>query len=141
MKLRLHIDGGVRGTTPSTTGGAYAGRASIGFVIHDLDGVIICSGGMLIGQATVNEAEYSGLISGLYNCHLLGAKEVEVYSDSKLIVGHMTGAYAVKAGNLMPYWREAQMLVIQIGKVSFTWVPREQNKLADRITEDYLGKR
>lgn len=141
MRLRLHIDGGVRGVTKETTGGPYAGRAAIGFVISDMDGVIVRDGGMLIGQATVNECEYSALITGLYNCVLLEATEVMVYSDSKLVVHQMDGSYKLKATHLLPYRDEAREIAGQFSKVTYNWVPRAQNKQADHITEIFLGKR
>lgn len=110
------------------------GRASIGFVIRNEHGQILLDGGMDIGMATVNQCEYSALICGLYNCQRLGATEVDVYSDSMLVVNQMNLNYRVCSRNLKDYHAEALKIVAEIGSVSFTWIPRKKNKYADKIT-------
>lgn len=141
MFVRLNIDGGVRtGGKNGPTGGS-TGPASIGFVITDEDGVILLEAGMAIGEATVNEAEYSALISGLYNCELLGASKVEVRGDSQVVIRQMQGVYAVRSPTLVDYHAEAKLRVLAFEEVVYEWVPRSQNKLADLHTEQHLGRR
>lgn len=132
MKVFLNCDGNTAVTNP--------GEAAFGFVIRDEDESIIATAGERIGFASNNESEYSGLIAGLYNCHLLGAKEVEVRLDSQLLVRQMTGAYAVRAKNLKPYWTEAQREVERFRNVKFKWIPRKDNSLADALANEALGK-
>lgn len=127
--------GGVKGPTQGRTG-----PASIGFVIRDQDNTILRKGGMAIGEATVNEAEYSAVICGLYNCHMLGASEVTVRSDSKLIVNQMNGAWAIHEPRLREYAEEAHHEAARFERVSYVWIPRDRNRDADQLTRDYLDK-
>jgi probable phosphoglycerate mutase len=86
-----------------------------------------------IGVATNNVAEYQGLIAGLRASIDLGATEVEVRMDSKLVVEQMCGRWQVKHPSMKPLAREAAGLVRQLGSVQFGWIPRERNKRADRL--------
>lgn len=137
MKLKLYTDGGVRtGGVKGPTGGK-SGPGSIGYVVRDMDNKILRKGGMHIGETTVNEAEYSAVIAGLYCARLLGATEVDVYSDSQLIVNQMNGTWACKARSLFEFKAGAEAEVDMFDAVTFNWIPREQNSLADEMTREY----
>ena len=138
MRLKLYTDGGVRtgGVNGPTQG--RSGPGSIGFVVRDMDGTVLRKGGMHIGETTVNEAEYSALISGLYNVRAMGATEVEVYSDSQLIVNQMKGTWMCHSKPLKEFKAEAEAGVAEFDTVEFNWIPREQNQLADSMTREYL---
>ena len=58
--------------------------------------------------------------------------------DSKLVVEQMSGRWKVKHDNLQPLAREAAALVRRLGRVSFRWVPREQNTAADRLANEAM---
>ena len=133
MRLRLHTDAGLR----PARAGHRLDEAVVSFVISGMNGEIVREGAMSIGPATVNEAEYSGVILGLYNCHVMGADEVEAFSDSRLIVCQINGDYKLKAKNLLPYRQEVVRMANEIGKVTFIWIPREKNKHADSLTRTY----
>ena len=103
-----------------------------------MDNTVLRKSGMHIGETTVNEAEYSALICGLYNARRMGATEVEVYSDSQLIVNQMKGAWMCRSGPLQAFKTEAEVAVAEFDTVEFNWIPRDQNQLADSMTREYL---
>ena len=129
MKAKLFTDGGARGNP---------GPAAYGYVIEAEDGTVLASHGERIGVATNNVAEYRALIAGLEKAAALGLPEVEVVSDSELLVKQMTGEYRVKNEALQGLSLQASRLAREIGKVSYTAVRREQNELADRLVNEAL---
>jgi probable phosphoglycerate mutase len=86
-----------------------------------------------LGTTTNNVAEYSGLIAGLSAAAELGAREVDVRMDSKLVVEQMSGRWQIKHPGLRPLAAQAATLVRDFDAVRFEWIPRERNKLADAL--------
>ena len=132
MRVYLNTDGNTKETNP--------GEAAIGFVIRDQDESILLQHGEPIGWASNNECEYSAVIAGLYHCHLLGAEEVEVRADSQLVVRQMSGHWQVRHPRIKQFHREASKEVERFKKVTFTWIPRAKNSLADKLANIALGK-
>jgi probable phosphoglycerate mutase len=125
----VEADGGSRGNP---------GNAAYGAVLRDADtGAVIAERGERIGVATNNVAEYRGLIAGLelYHEHAEGA-DLEVRLDSKLVVEQMSGNWKIKHPSMRPLAVEANRLA-PFG-TRFVWVPREQNKEADRLANEAL---
>ena len=129
MKARLFTDGGARGNP---------GPAAYGFVLEDEDGTVLEAHGEAIGIATNNVAEYSALIAGLRRASELGVDELEVVSDSELMVKQMTGEYRVKNEALRNLSVEASRLARRVGRVTYRAVRREHNELADQLVNDAL---
>ena len=129
MKARLYTDGGARGNP---------GPAAYGYVLEADDGTVLAAEGEAIGDATNNTAEYRGLIAGLARAAELAVPEVEVRSDSELLVKQMRGEYRVKNENLRTLSLEAARLARVIGKVTYVHVRREKNELADRLVNEAL---
>jgi ribonuclease HI len=129
MKARLSTDGGARGNP---------GPAAYGFVLEADDGTVLAAEGKAIGVATNNVAEYRALIAGLERAAELGVDELEVISDSELLVRQMTGVYRVKNEALRGLSIEAAQLARRVGKVRYEAVRREHNKLADKLVNDAL---
>jgi len=129
MKAKLSTDGGARGNP---------GPAAYGYVLEADDGTVLDARGETIGVATNNVAEYSGLIAGLRKAVELGLEELEVGSDSELIVRQMTGEYKVKNEALRALKEEAEDLADRLPKVKFTSVRRERNELADKLVNEAL---
>jgi ribonuclease HI len=129
VKARLFTDGGARGNP---------GPAAYGFVLEAEDGTVLAAHGERIGVATNNVAEYRALIAGLEKVLELAVPEVEVVSDSELLVKQMTGEYRVKNAALQDLSIQASRLARAIGKVSYTAVRREHNELADRLVNEAL---
>jgi ribonuclease HI len=129
VKAKLFTDGGSRGNP---------GPAAYGFVLEAEDGTVLDARGEAIGVATNNVAEYSALIAGLERARLLGVSELEVVSDSELLVKQMRGEYKVKNAALRELSIEASRLAREIGTVVYTAVRREHNELADRLVNEAL---
>ena len=84
-------------------------------------------------KATNNESEYEALISGLSLAHRLGAENIQVYSDSQLIVNQAQGEYQAKDDNMIRYLVVAQRLIRKFKSCKLTQIPREQNSQADAL--------
>jgi ribonuclease H / adenosylcobalamin/alpha-ribazole phosphatase len=94
--------------------------------------------GETIGVATNNVAEYRALLAGLGSAVERGVDDLEVVSDSELLVRQMRGEYKVKSATLRELVDEAQALAGRLGRVRFTAVRREHNELADRLVNEAL---
>ena len=89
-------------------------------------------------DATNNVAEYVGLTKALERVLSLGLQEyeIEVKSDSRLLVNQIRGKYAVKSRRLRPYHNKLRELLSNFTKIDFHWVPREENAEADLLSKD-----
>jgi ribonuclease HI len=129
VKARLSTDGGARGNP---------GPAAYGYVLAADDGTVLAAHGEAIGRATNNVAEYRGLVAGLEKALELGVDDVEVVSDSELLVRQMTGVYRVKNEALQELSQEAARLGRRFRSVEYRAVRREHNELADRLVNEAL---
>ena len=102
------------------------------------DGTVLAAHGEAIGVATNNVAEYSALIAGLEKAVELGVDELEVVSDSELIVKQMRGEYKVKNEALRDALAQGGAARARVGDVRYTAVRREHNELADRLVNEAL---
>jgi len=96
--------------------------------------------GERIGVATNNVAEYRALLAGLEAAIVHGVTELEVVSDSELLVKQMRGEYKVKNAALRELSLEATRLARKLGSVAYTAVRREHNELADRLVNEALDR-
>lgn len=128
-KLVIYTDGGSRGNP---------GPAAIGAVVGDKEY------SQAIGHTTNNVAEYSAIIFALKKAKQLIGKEkakqteVDVYTDSQLITNQINGEFKIKDADLTPLFVELWNLKQDFGNVTFTHVPREKNKEADRLVNKAL---
>ena len=129
MKAVLYTDGGARGNP---------GPAAYGFVLEAEDGDLLAAEGVAIGSATNNVAEYSGLVAGLTRAVELEVAELEVRSDSELMVKQMRGEYKVKNEALRALNLQAARIARLVGEVRYVHVRREKNELADRLVNEAL---
>ncbi len=129
MKATLSTDGGSRGNP---------GPAAYAYVLEAEDGTVLAAHGEAIGVATNNVAEYSALVAGLEKAAEVGVTELEVISDSELMVKQMRGEYRVKNEALRGLSAQASRLAREVGSVSYRAVRREQNKLADQLVNEAL---
>jgi ribonuclease HI len=129
VKARLSTDGGARGNP---------GPAAYGYVLETEDGTVLAAHGETIGVATNNVAEYTALVEGLRKAAELGVEELEVVSDSELLVNQMRGSYKVKNETLKELWRQAMRVATVFDKVTYSAVRREHNELADRLVNEAL---
>jgi probable phosphoglycerate mutase len=128
-RVIIEADGGSRGNP---------GPSAYGAVLKDADtGEVIAEDGTTIGRTTNNVAEYSGLIAGLRLAQEFAPDaEIEVRMDSKLVVEQMSGRWKIKHPGMRPLAMEASTLA-PFG-TTYTWVPRLQNKHADRLANEAL---
>jgi len=136
QKIIAYIDGGARGNP---------GPAGIGLVINNEKGDTLRKYSEYLGDKfTNNVAEYQALIFALKKIKALFGKkkvqnmEVEIRSDSELLVRQMTGLYKIVAPEIQHLFIKAWNLRIDFGKVNFKLVPREKNKEADRLVNNAL---
>ncbi len=136
MELHAHIDGGARGNP---------GPAAIGVVIHDDKGNLLYEEGTYIGHGTNNEAEYRALIRLLEVCATdpvikdSGANILRVACDSQLIVNQVLGEWKIKEERLRLLLLEVREARKQVTfEMRIGYVPREQNKEADRLVNKAL---
>jgi ribonuclease HI len=129
VKARLFTDGGARGNP---------GPAAAAYVIETEDGTVLAAHGEAIGVQTNNVAEYRALVAGLEKARELGLTELEVVSDSELLVKQMRGEYKVKNEVLRELSLRAARAAREVGDVRYTAVRREHNELADRLVNEAL---
>jgi ribonuclease HI len=129
VKARLYTDGGARGNP---------GPAASAYVLEAEDGTVLDARGETIGVATNNVAEYRALLAGLAKALELGIGELDVVSDSELLVRQMNGEYRVKNAALIDLSLEASRLAREIGRVTYRSVRRAENELADSLVNEAL---
>jgi ribonuclease H / adenosylcobalamin/alpha-ribazole phosphatase len=129
-RLVVEADGGARGNP---------GPAAYGAAVRDADsGLVLARLAECIGRATNNVAEYRGLVAGLRAAYEIDpGAEVEARLDSKLVVEQMSGRWKIKHPDMRPLAVEARG-VFPEGRVTYTWVPRAQNALADGLLNEAL---
>jgi ribonuclease HI len=120
----LMVDGAARGNP---------GEAGCGAVICDDQGVVVRELSRYLGRATNNVAEYEALLMGLEALIKMGKKKIRVQSDSQLLVRQLNGEYRVKDIKLKPLFERARELLRHFDAYRILHVPRESNKLADRL--------
>jgi ribonuclease HI len=131
-RTRLFTDGAARGNP---------GPAGAGAVIVNPEGHIVARVGKFLGESTNNVAEYMGLILGLKRAKAMNIKELEVLSDSELLVKQLNGDYAVKADHLKALHAEAQALLGAFDDIRVRHIPREENAHADLMSNRAIDER
>jgi len=86
-----------------------------------------------IGIATNNVAEYTAALEGLKRASELGATDVLLRSDSKLLIEQLSGRFRVKNPTLQRLYTEVRATAKAFARVNYEHVPREKNKEADRL--------
>jgi probable phosphoglycerate mutase len=129
-RLIVEADGGSRGNP---------GPAAYGTVVRDADTEeVLVERAEYIGRASNNVAEYHGLIAGLLAvAEIDPVAQVEARLDSKLVVEQMSGRWKIKHPDMRPLALQARA-ILSPTQVTYTWVPREDNKHADRLANEAL---
>ena len=134
-KVRIYTDGGARGNP---------GPAGIGAVILDLDqgkeGEVLKTVSKYLGETTNNQAEYQAVIAGLETAKNLDVQEVEIVSDSELLVKQCNGEYKVKDPDLAKLFMQVWNLQQSFKKVIFNHTLRTGNKEADRLVNEAIDR-
>ncbi len=135
-KIIIYTDGGSRGNP---------GKAAIGVVFcNEKEQVIKAYGEYLGDQLTNNEAEYQAVIfalkkfKALFGKALAKVSEVEIRSDSELLVSQVSGKYKVEDEKIQKFFMEIWNLKIDFKSVKFKLIPREKNTQADKLVNETL---
>lgn len=118
------VDGAARGNP---------GEAGCGAVICDDSGAVVQELSRYLGKTTNNVAEYEALLMGLEAVLQLGQKNIQVQSDSQLLVRQLNGEYRVKDEKLKILYQRVMALLRQFERYRIVHVYRDMNKLADRM--------
>lgn len=134
-KITIFTDGGSRGNP---------GPSAVSAIFINEKGQIIRKCSEFLGNATNNEAEYQGVIFALNKFKALFGKElaknaeIELKSDSELIVKQLTGVYKVLDPDIQSLFLKAWNLKLDFKKVKFKLIPREKNQEADKLVNEIL---
>ncbi len=132
MRVLIEADGGSRGNP---------GPAGYGCVVWSADHqTVLAEHGQAIGITTNNVAEYRGLIAGLEEARRLGANDVAVSMDSKLVVEQMSGRWKVKHAAMAELHQQARALASTFDSVTYQWIPRAENSYADRLANEAMDR-
>eukprot|EP00210_Caulerpa_lentillifera_P002793 g2668.t1 len=142
--VTLYFDGGSRFTmkcmhySSSVFYRGNPGPGGSGSTLEDPNGRQIWRGCSFLGTVTNNQAEYDGLIKGLLAAKEAGVKNLKVYGDSKLVIEQMQGNWAVKSPKLRPLHAQATELVRCFDSITFNFVKRDENSIADALVNDAI---
>ncbi len=126
----IHTDGGSRGNP---------GPAAAAFILTDTDKNIIEGKAFFLGETTNNVAEYIGLVKALSAAKQAGAKTIEVFSDSQLLVRQINGRYKVKSSNLREHYATCSELLAEFTSWQVAHVPRDRNKQVDTLVNQAMN--
>lgn len=124
MKLIIFTDGASRGNP---------GEAGIGIHVTNSVGDSLMEISEYLGKTTNNVAEYKALIRGLEEARKYSPQEIQVFSDSELIVKQITGIYRVKNEGLLPLYKRVVEMLQEFPQWKVDHIPREKNKIADKL--------
>ncbi len=128
---KLFTDGGARGNP-----GPAAGAA----ILYDNDGTVICKGSEYYGATTNNQAEYKALMLGLTLAIEKNIPNITAFLDSELVVKQLNGQYRVKDSALASLFSAVKNLESRFSSVTYSHVPRSQNKEADLLVNTELDR-
>lgn len=130
MRVVVEADGGSRGNPGPAGYGSVVRDAATGEVLAERKGGL--------GVATNNVAEYTGMLEGLRAAAALGATDVDVRLDSKLVVEQMSSRWKIKNTALQPLAMQARDVAAGFDRIGYTWIPRAQNSHADRLANEAM---
>lgn len=131
MKWILYCDGASRGNP---------GKSGAGVFLVNADNEEF-SYTRYLGIKTNNQAEYEALILGLEELQKKEAGEVEIRADSELLVKQIKGEYRVKHEKLIPLYKKVIIMLKNFSSVKIKHIPREENKRADRLSNEAIDFR
>lgn len=120
--VMIYVDGASRGNP---------GPSGIGYQIINTDGNVLEQGGEFIGFATSRVAEYYAMRNGIEHAVKLGLKTARFFSDSLMVINQLNGIFSIKNSDILPIYNSIQTLLENFDSVSFTYVPRSDNAVAD----------
>jgi len=131
MRWYVHVDGASSGNP---------GKSGAGIVARDGTGSVILAKGIFLGEMTNNMAEYEALLRALTIAMERSVSHITVYTDSQLVANQVTGAYKIKNMTLFGYVRRVKEIVSNFEHFTIQYIPREQNREADKLAKDAISK-
>jgi len=128
-RLVIRTDGAARGNP---------GPAGAGYVVETPEGALVDEGAIYLGKRTNNQAEYEALLHALEAADPDAGTEIEVYSDSQLMVRQINGEYRVRNGDLRPLYERAMRLLGRSGVWRMEHVRRGENEAADALANQAI---
>lgn len=134
-KIIIYTDGGSRGNP---------GQSAVGVVFCNENNQKLKEFSECIGEGTNNVAEYQALVFALkkfkavFGKDLAKVADIEVRSDSELMISQLNGKYKIMDENMQKLFIEVWNLKLDFSKIKFTLIPREKNKEADRLVNEAL---
>lgn len=129
--ISLYTDGGSRNNP---------GPAAIGGVAFDEKGSEVFRFKKFLGTKTNNQAEYLALLEGLAEAKKIGVRHVNCFLDSELVVRQLSGLYKIKHQELKPLAAQIKSSLKNFDFYTFTAVPRDKNKIADKLVNEALDE-
>ncbi|MBR2803044.1 reverse transcriptase-like protein [Candidatus Saccharibacteria bacterium] len=120
--VTVYVDGASRGNP---------GPSGVGYYIVNTNGEVIERGGSFIGFATSRVAEYQAMKNGIERALALNLKSARFMSDSLMVVNQLNNTFTIKNRDIIPIYNSIQKLLENFDSVSFTHIPRVENKIAD----------
>jgi ribonuclease HI len=131
MGWHVHVDGASSGNP---------GKSGAGIVARDDTGSVVFERGIFLGEMTNNMAEYEALLHALTSAAEQSVKDITVYTDSQLVANQVTGAYKIKNMTLFKYVRRVKEIVSNFEHFTIQYIPREQNREADKLAKGAILK-
>lgn len=132
-KLIINADGGSRGNP---------GPGASAFVVTNESGDVLIKDGIFLGVTTNNEAEYQAVVEAFKRVEkeFTGSLpvEIEMRADSKLVVEQLSGRFKVKHPRIKVLFDNVKFLERKIGQIKYTYIPRQENYLADELVNRIL---
>ncbi|MCX5802112.1 MAG: ribonuclease HI family protein [Proteobacteria bacterium] len=132
MEWHIYIDGASSGNP---------GESGAGIIVFDNNGNELFRDSIYLGQMTNNMAEYEALIFALQKAKKSLIKKVSVYTDSLLVTNQIHGKYKVKNTKLRKYVEETKNIIRNFNSFALKYIPREENKIADKLAKDAVNKK
>lgn len=129
MRWHVHVDGASSGNP---------GKSGAGIVARDDRGEIVFTRGIYLGEMTNNMAEYEALLRALTSALEHSVKDITVYTDSQLVANQVTGVYRIKNMTLFSYVRRVKEIAGHFEHFAIQYIPREQNREADKLAKDAI---
>ncbi len=131
MQWYINVDGASSGNP---------GKSGAGIVARDKDGSVILTRSIFLGEMTNNMAEYEALLRALNLAVQNSVKDVTIYTDSQLVANQVNGLYKIKNMTLFQYVKKIKQTISNFDCFAIHYIPREQNREADKLAKDAILK-
>ena len=131
MPWQIYVDGASSGNP---------GDSGAGMVIFDGNGNEIFRDSIFLGKMTNNMAEYEALLRALQKARERGAQDVVVYTDSLLVANQVKGTYKINNDILRQYVVSVKKIISNFDHFAIQYIPREQNRIADKLAKSGIKK-